>query len=524
MDGAQARPSYPTIPGPADRVLFDEMQARQRRAARRYAALGVLAVAIAGIPVSVVVTPLVFIFLLIGFRVSAISGTAPAAAATLAHEITSTVRAALQSVLASEWPAIDARTLTLLFLPGAVVMIGLWFAVRFVVARAGTGGALAASAREPVAGDFEEYQLANVVGEMAIAGGTAAPRLLIMDSPAANAAAIGARRDAATIVVTRGLLDRLDREETQGVVGHLVASTGNDDLRFAVLLLSVQQTLGLLTTILNVPFGPQSRRMLGKFLWPSTMADRIAAADFLAEAGMNTDDDLSRFVMRFSDRTRRPALRQAQDRPEQRRTAALAGSTTVFRVLLRLPVFPLFLVAITSRMSATLVTGGLFGWIFAAVWRRRRLTADAMAVQLTRNPDALARGLNRLIEGEHRVTGAERAAHLFAAWLPDPSGKHPLPLVFGGVGTLAPSMAKRREALRRMGAGSVAKARRMWGWKDLLSGPSRTILLLLPAIVILGGGLALLVLASMVAFNFLILSGLLLAIDWAVDALAGFVS
>lgn len=500
MDGAQTRPSYRTIPGPADRVLFDEMQTRQRTAARRYGFFGVLAVALAGIPVSLIVTPLVFIFLLIGFRVSAISGTAPPAAATLAHEITSTVRVALQSVLASEWPAIDARTLTLLFLPGAVVMVGLWFAVRFVVARAGTGGALAASAREPAVGDFEEYQLANVVGEMAIAGGTAAPRLLIMDSPVANAAAIGARRDAATIVVTRGLLDRLDREETQAVVGHLVASTGNDDHRFAVLLLSVQQTLGLLTTILNLPFGPQSRRMLGKFLWPSTMADRIAVADFLAEAGMNTDDDLSRFLMR------------------------LAGPTRVLRVLLRLPVFPLFLLAVTSRMSATLVTGGLFGWIFAAVWRRRRLTADAMAVQLTRNPDALARGLNRLIEGDHRVAGAECAAHLFAAWLPDPNGKHPLPLVFGGVGTLAPSMAKRREALRRMGAGSVAKARRMWGWKDLLSGPSRTLLLLLPAIVIIGGGVALLVLASMIAFNFLILSGLLLAIDWAVDAVAGFVS
>src|SRR4029453_14331266 len=113
VDGAQTRPSYPTIPGPADRVLFDEMQARQRTAARRYAVLGVRAVALAGIPVSLVVTPLVFIFLLIGFRASAISGSAPPAAATLAHEITSTVHAALQSVLASEWAAIDARTLTL---------------------------------------------------------------------------------------------------------------------------------------------------------------------------------------------------------------------------------------------------------------------------------------------------------------------------------------------------------------------------------------------------------------------------
>jgi Zn-dependent protease with chaperone function len=488
---------YPAIPGPSDRVLFDEMQARQRRAARWYGALGAIAVAAAGLPVSLVVTPLLFLALLIALRVSVATGSVPPTGLLLAGQITTTVRASLASAFRGEWPGVDVRTATLLLLPGAAAMAILWIVVRRMLARSGAGGSLALQAREPTPGDFEEYQLQNVIGEMAIAAGAGGtpPRVRLIGSVAANAAATGRRRDDATIVATRGLLDRLDREETQGIVGHLVASVANDDLAVATLLLSVQQTLGLLTTILNVPFGPESRRMLGMLLRPKTAVDRVTVADQLATAGMNTDDDISRWLLR------------------------LGGTARPIRILPRLLLLPFFLVAITARMAATFVTAGLFGWIFAALWRRRRRVADAMAVELTRNPDALARGLGRLVEGEHRIEGAETSAHLFVAWLPDPSGKHRLSLVFGGVGTLSPSIGKRREALRRMGAGSVSRARRQWRWADVFRGPSRTLVVLLPTVVIVVAAGAVMMLALMVAINLLVLGLLILGVDWAVDVL-----
>jgi Zn-dependent protease with chaperone function len=488
---------YPAIPGPSDRVLFAEMQARQRRTARWYGALGAIAVAAAGLPVSLVVTPLLFLVLLVGLRVSAATGSAPPTGLLLAEQITTTVRAALATAFRGEWPSVDPRTATLLLLPGAAAMAILWIVVRRILAPSGAGGSLALQARELTPGDFEEYQLQNVIGEMAIAvgaGGTP-PRVRLIGSVAANAAATGLRRDDATIVVTRGLLDRLDREETQGIVGHLVASIANDDLAVATLLLSVQQTLGLLTTILNVPFGPQSRRMLRTLLRPKTTADRMAVADQLAMAGMNTDDDISRWMMR------------------------LGGTAWPIRILPRLPFFPFFLVAITARMAATFVTGGLVGWVFAALWRRRRRVADAMGVELTRNPDALARGLGRLVEGEHRIEGAEASAHLFVAWLPDPSGKHRLSLVFGGVGTLSPSIAKRREALRRMGAGSVSKANRRWGWADVFRGPSRALVVLLPTVVVVVAVGGVMMLTLMVAINLFVLGLLIVGVDWAIDVL-----
>lgn len=492
---------YPAILGPSDRVLFAEMQARQRRAARWYGVLGAIAVAAAGLPVSLVVTPLLFLVLLIFLRVSVATASAPPAGLLLAEQITTTIRAALATAFRGAWPSVDMRTATLLFLPGAAAMVLLWVVVRRTLARTGAGGSLAVQAREPMPGDFEEFQLQNVIGEMAIAAGAggAPPRVRLLASVAANAAATGRHRDDATIVVTRGLLDRLDREETQGIVGHLVASVANDDLAVATLLLSVQQTLGLLTTILNVPFGPQSRRMLGALVRPKTAVERMAVADQLATAGMNTDDDISRWLMR------------------------LGGPAWPTRILPWLLLFPFFLVAITARMAATFVTAGLFGWIFAALWRRRRRIADAMGVELTRNPDALARGLERLVEGEHRLEGAEGSAHLFVAWLPDPSGKHRLSLVFGGVGTLSPSTAKRREALRRMGAGSVSKARRRWGWADVFRGPSRTLVVLLPTVVVVVTAAGAMMLALMVAVNLLVLGLLILGVDWAVDVLINLV-
>src|SRR6202011_6338159 len=58
--------TVPPPPGPADRVAFFDEQRRNRRATWRLAAASALGVALMGIPVSIVVTPLVYGVLLIG--------------------------------------------------------------------------------------------------------------------------------------------------------------------------------------------------------------------------------------------------------------------------------------------------------------------------------------------------------------------------------------------------------------------------------------------------------------------------
>ena len=81
---------------------------------------------------------------------------------------------------------------------------------------------------------YREYL--NVVEEMRLAGGLPRPRTWIIDDSAPNAFATGRDPEHASVAVTTGLLDKLDREELQGVIGHEMSHIGNLDIRFTLLV------------------------------------------------------------------------------------------------------------------------------------------------------------------------------------------------------------------------------------------------------------------------------------------------
>lgn len=150
-----------------------------------------------------------------------------------------------------------------LLLPGTILSAGLWLAINALFQRAGVGGALLAlKARDPSPSDLKELQLADVVEEMAIAAGLPAPKVMLIDASGANAAAIGTSAQDARIIVSRGLIERLTRDQLEGALAHLVASIGNGDLRIAFRVTSVFETYGLLLAVINSPFGSDSRRTL----------------------------------------------------------------------------------------------------------------------------------------------------------------------------------------------------------------------------------------------------------------------
>jgi len=114
----------------------------------------------------------------------------------------------------------------------AVVMsIGSWFAGDALVMA--TSGAREIDRANPP----ERFgQLVNVVEEMRLAGGLPPPRLWLIDDSAPNAFATGRDPEHASVAVTSGLLDKLDREELQGVIGHEMSHIGNLDIRFTLLV------------------------------------------------------------------------------------------------------------------------------------------------------------------------------------------------------------------------------------------------------------------------------------------------
>jgi heat shock protein HtpX len=78
--------------------------------------------------------------------------------------------------------------------------------------------------------------LFNVVEEMSIAAGIPMPKVFIVDDTAPNAFATGRDPEHAVVAVTSGLLEKLDRDELQGVIAHEMSHVANFDIRYSMLV------------------------------------------------------------------------------------------------------------------------------------------------------------------------------------------------------------------------------------------------------------------------------------------------
>jgi heat shock protein HtpX len=93
----------------------------------------------------------------------------------------------------------------------------------------------------------EEPQLRNVVETLSIGLGIPPPRIHLIDDTAPNAFATGRDPKHASIAVTRGLLDKLDRTELEGVIAHELSHVGNHDIRVMLLVTVLVGTIALLS-------------------------------------------------------------------------------------------------------------------------------------------------------------------------------------------------------------------------------------------------------------------------------------
>jgi heat shock protein HtpX len=197
---------------------------------------------------------------------------------------------------------------------------------------------------------LEQKQLANVVEEMAIAAGLPKPRIWIVPDDDPNAFATGRDPATASIAVTEGLLQTLNREELQGVVSHEMAHIRNFDTRLMTLLAAMVGAIALMS------------------------------------------DGLGR-VMRGG------GVRLGGERGG--REGGKGGGNPLGLIVLVLWLLTLVIAPIVSRFLAM------------AVSRKREYLADATGAQLTRNPGALASALEKLSAAAAPTRAITRgAAHL----------------------------------------------------------------------------------------------------------------
>jgi len=118
---------------------------------------------------------------------------------------------------------------------GLIIALVIWAVMTLVAFSQGDNILLALSKARKIKRD-DYPRLYNIVEEMRIASGLdKMPDIYIIDDPALNAFATGRNPNRAAITVTSGLLQKLNRDELQGVVAHEIAHVNNRD----VLLMSL---------------------------------------------------------------------------------------------------------------------------------------------------------------------------------------------------------------------------------------------------------------------------------------------
>ncbi|HSP20625.1 MAG TPA: M48 family metallopeptidase, partial [Myxococcaceae bacterium] len=120
-------------------------------------------------------------------------------------------------------------------IPSTAIAIAIGLAASLISYYAGDSIVLATSGAKEVTG-AEMPQLLNVVQELALAAAVPMPRVYLINDSAPNAFATGRDPQHASVAITTGLLQKLDREELQGVMAHELSHVRNYDIRFSLIV------------------------------------------------------------------------------------------------------------------------------------------------------------------------------------------------------------------------------------------------------------------------------------------------
>lgn len=119
----------------------------------------------------------------------------------------------------------------------AMAIISFWFSDKIVLGMA--------RAREIQKKDAPE--LYNIVENLAITSGLPTPKIYIIDEAAPNAFATGRNAKNAVVAVTRGLLERLNKTELEGVLAHEMSHIGNRDMLLSTVAVILVGFIALLS-------------------------------------------------------------------------------------------------------------------------------------------------------------------------------------------------------------------------------------------------------------------------------------
>ncbi|KIU44646.1 MULTISPECIES: M48 family metallopeptidase [Bradyrhizobium] len=200
----------------------------------------------------------------------------------------------------------------------------------------------------------QEPRLYNLLENLCISRGIPMPKLKVMDSPALNAFAAGLNRRQYSITVTTGLLNALNDQEIEAVLGHELTHIKNGDVQLMVVAVIIAGVVGF--------FGELFFRLFTNLSW---------------SGGGWSSSSSSRSSSSSSDRDSK---------------SSGGGAIIVIIIAVALIVLAWLLSQVVKL----------------ALSRSREYLADAGSVELTKNPDAMISAL-RKIENRGELPGATSA-------------------------------------------------------------------------------------------------------------------
>lgn len=244
--------------------------------------------------------------------------------------------------------------------------------------------------------DTPRHQMVlDVVREMALAARMPAPRAYLMDDPSPNAFATGRDPAHSVICVTQGLLDTMDREELQGVIGHEMAHVRDYDIRTMMMIAVLVAGIAML-------------------------------ADFMYRS------------MWYTGGIGGGRRRSSDDSDNGGAEAGAIIAVVVFILGVLAPIF--------AQLLAM------------AVSREREYLADASSVEFTRNPRALLRALERIAQTDSPLRRASRGtAHMFIV-NPLEGAREDDEGFFANLFSTHPPLGRRIARLRAMAGASAVMA------------------------------------------------------------------
>src|SRR3972149_672795 len=117
----------------------------------------------------------------------------------------------------------------------AAISILILLAAAYLQFRFAAAVVLRLAGARPV-GWHDEAEFSQAVENLCIGAWLPQPRLYVVETPAANAFSAGMEPKSASLAVTRGLMNLLDRQELEGVLAHELGQIGNYDTRLATVL------------------------------------------------------------------------------------------------------------------------------------------------------------------------------------------------------------------------------------------------------------------------------------------------